>query len=397
MRKTLTDKGVEALKPRPKRYAFPDPELRGHYVRVQPSGAKAFVTVARNPDGKQVWTSIGAVDVLGIEDARKKARKAIERVRDGLPALEAPPTKPNSFEDIAGQWLKRHVQAKGLRSEKEIARLLQAHVFPRWKGHAFLDIRRSNVAALLDEIEDNHGARQADYVLAIVRGIMNWFATLHDNYAPPIVKGMRRTNPKARARVRVLDDDEIRAIWKSAESNGTFGAIVQMLLLTAQRREKVLSMRWQDVSIDGEWAIPSEAREKGTAGVVMLPAAALAIIVKQPRIASNPFVFSGRDDGHFNGHSKAKRLFDAKLPDMPQWQLHDLQRTSRSLLSRCGVRPDIAERVMGHAIAGIEGVYDRHSYRDEKADALKRLATLIDTVVNRRQGVVVPMKKGKRR
>jgi len=43
MRKTLSDKGVAALNPRAARYALPDPELRGHYVRVQPSGAKSFV------------------------------------------------------------------------------------------------------------------------------------------------------------------------------------------------------------------------------------------------------------------------------------------------------------------------------------------------------------------
>ena len=53
MRKKLTDKGIAALKARAGRYAFPDPELRGHYVRVQPSGAKSFVTVARDPTGKQ--------------------------------------------------------------------------------------------------------------------------------------------------------------------------------------------------------------------------------------------------------------------------------------------------------------------------------------------------------
>ena len=48
-RRTLTDNGVAVLRPKAARYAVPDPELRGHYVRVQPTGAKAFVTVARNP------------------------------------------------------------------------------------------------------------------------------------------------------------------------------------------------------------------------------------------------------------------------------------------------------------------------------------------------------------
>jgi len=51
-------------------------------------------------------------------------------------------------------------------------------------------------------------------------------------------------------------------------------------------------------------------------------------------------------------------------------------------MSRAGVRPDIAERVMGHAIAGVEGVYDRHSYRDEKAIAVKDLTALIDRIIN---------------
>ena len=388
MRKKLTDKGIAALKARAGRYAFPDPELRGHYVRVQPSGAKSFVTVARDPTGKQVWTTIGAVDVMAIADAREKAREAIRRVREGLPALEAPPAKPDSFEATAEQWLKRHVQAKGLRSEGEVTRLLKAHVYPHWKDRAFLDIRRSDVAALLDEVEDDHGARQADYVLAIVRGVMNWFASRHDNYAPPIVKGMRRTNPKERARSRVLDDNEIRAIWKAAESNGRFGAIVRLLLLTAQRRQKVLSMRWADVSIDGVWSIPNGAREKGTAGQLVLPPLAVDIIRAQPHIGDNAFVFVGRGNGHYNGHSKGKNVFDSKLPAMPQWQLHDLRRTARSLMARAGVRPEIAERVMGHAIEGVEGVYDRHSYRDEKADALRRLATLIEGIVNPRDNVL---------
>jgi hypothetical protein len=44
-------------------------------------------------------------------------------------------------------------------------------------------------------------------------------------------------------------------------------------------------------------------------------------------------------------------------------------------------RPDISERVLGHAIPGVEGVYDRHSYSEEKADALNRLAALVTSIV----------------
>jgi integrase len=391
MRKSLSDAGVVALKPRAARYSFPDPELRGHYVRVQPGGAKSFVAVSRDPtSGRQVWATIGGADLMSVAEAREKARAAIKRIQAGQPAFD-PLVKAQSFEDVAEQWLKRHVRAKGLRSEGEVTRLLNSHVYPAWKDRPFLNIRRSDVAALLDEVEDDHGARQADYVLAITRGIMNWYASRSDDFNPPLVSGMRRTNPKERARARALNDDELRAVWKAAESDGAFGAFVRLLLMTAQRRDKVATMRWADIAPDGTWTIPAEAREKGNAVELVLPEAAIAIVRGQPRLGDSPYVFAavrrvnGKDHASMSGWSKRKRALDAKvaagLPDMPQWQLHDLRRTARSLLSRAGVLREHAERVLGHAIAGVEGVYDVHAYRNEKAAAMAKLAALIERII----------------
>jgi integrase len=134
-------------------------------------------------------------------------------------------------------------------------------------------------------------------------------------------------------------------------------------------------MRWEDVQ-GGVWSIPAESREKGNAEDLPLPKIALDIINGQPRFAGTPFIIARK-----NYHTKAKADFVAKLPPMPQWQLHDLRRTARSLMARAGVRPDVAERVLGHAIRGVEGTYDRHSYREEKAHALKALAGLIENIL----------------
>jgi integrase len=245
------------------------------------------------------------------------------------------------------------------------------------------------VADLLDEIEDKHGARQADLVLCLVRSIANWYAGRHENYVPPFVKAMRRQGTKERERKRILNDDELRIVWKSAETSGKFGAVVRLLLLTAQRRQKVLAMRWQDISADGTWIIPAEPREKTNAGELLLPPAALDIIASQPKLGSNPFVFPGRGDGHLGGISDCKRKFEAALPAMPQWQLHDLRRTARSLMSRAGVLSEHAERVLGHVVGGVEGVYDRHQYAIEKGAALAKLAALVGSIINPRE--VVPM------
>ena len=230
----------------------------------------------------------------------------------------------------------------------------------------------------------------ADGVLATLRSIMNWYATRDSDYNSPIVKGMRRDprSARERARQRILNDDEIRALWKAAEISGPFGAIVRLLLLTGQRREKVASAKWSDIK-DGVWTIATEKREKGNAGSLRLPSIAVEIIAAQDEIVGNPFVFPGNERKRqhktadrsqlpcFNSWSKSKIEFDVRLPaDMPSWTLHDLRRTARSLMSRAGIPRDHAERVLGHAIAGVEGVYDRHAYEDEKAAALAQLSQL---------------------
>jgi integrase len=396
-KKTLIDRSIAALKPRVQRYAVPDPGQPNHYVRVMPGGTKSYVVVAPDPHSRrQVWATIGGTDHLSLSEARQRARTAIQRIKDGLPPFEAPKPRAATFEDIAGQWLKRHVRSKGLRSESEIVRLLNAHVFPAWKGRPFEAIRRSDVTTLLDEIEDGHSAKQADSVLAITRSIMNWQAARTDNYLPVIVRGMTRYDTKANARSRILDDDELRQVWRLAESAGTLGAFVRVALLTGQRREKLLTMKWQDIASDGTWTIATAPREKGNPGELVLPPAAMEIIDALPRFPANPYVFAGQGNGYFRAPDNFQVRFVAKL-GLPRFTVHDLRRTARSLMSRAGVPREHAERVMGHVVGGIEGTYDRHAYADEKAAALQRLAALIDSIVNPRDNVLPLKKREKRR
>ena len=380
-RKTLTDKMILKLKPERKRLTMPDPELRGHYVRVTPKGAKSYVAVARDPGGKQVWATLGSADVLTIAEAREKARECIKRIKAGQPAFEPPPIKPDSLKDIAENWLKRHVRAKGLRTEPEIVRILAKYIYPVLQDREFETIKRSDVTRLLDMVEDASGPRQADTVLATLSSIMHWYAARTDDYLVPLARGMRRDDPHAKKRARILDDDEIRALWAAADESGSFGAFLKLSLLTGQRRQKIAAMRWQDLTLDGTWDIPTEPREKGNGGALLLPEVAVDIIRAQKRIGANPYVFAGRDDGHFSGYGLLKRGIDEEAQIAP-WVIHDLRRTSRSLMARAGVRPDIAERVLGHVLPGVEGIYDRHSYREEKADALAKLAGLIALILN---------------
>ena len=389
-RRTLTDKQIAALPRRATTYFHPDPELPKHGVRVRPSGPASYTAIVRDPYGKQKWVKIGSTAEMTVAEARERARTVIKRVGQGLDPFEPPPVRPDTVADVIATYLKRHVEARSLRTGEEVRRVLAAYVLPHWRDRVFAEVRRSDVAKLLDAIEDRHGPWVADHTLSALRGVASWYAARDDSYLPPFTRNMRRVPAEARKRSRILSDDELRAVWQATGNAGTFGALIRLLLLTAQRREKVTTMRWSDISPDGTWTIRTEKREKGNPGTLLLPEAALAIIRAQPRFASNPHIFAGIGAGATNNFGRFKKSLD-EAAGVAGWTLHDLRRTARSLMSRAGVRPDIGERVLGHAIPGVEGTYDRHPYHDEKAEALRRLAALVERIVNPPSGNVVPM------
>ncbi len=188
----------------------------------------------------------------------------------------------------------------------------------------------------------DHGARQADYCLAIIRKITNWYATRNDDYVSPVVKGMGRKNGNGK-RERTLTDNEIRKVWWAAGDAGTFGAIVKVLLLSAQRREQVATMQWKDI-VGNEWRMAKEDREKSNAGDLKLPKVALDIINSQARIAGNLYVFAaGKGKGPFNSFSQRKEELDSRLADVEPWTIHYLRRTARSLMSRASIDQHTAE------------------------------------------------------
>jgi integrase len=180
---------------------------------------------------------------------------------------------------------------------------------------------------------------------------------------------MARTSPKQRRRQRTLSDDELRAVWRAAgDSPNAFSYLVQFLLLTATRRNEAAHMKRGEVSGD-EWTIPQERYKTGLELVVPLSSAGRAVLDKVPKVGKSGFVFTTDGKHPIAGFSKFKRAFDAKVlaelgkqdPEakpLPNWTLHDLRRTARSMMSRAGVPTDHAERCLGHVIGGVRGVCD---------------------------------------
>jgi integrase len=154
-------------------------------------------------------------------------------------------------------------------------------------------------------------------------------------------------------------------------------------------------MKWSDVSPDGVWTVREEPRAKGTGGALQLAPLALKILAEQPRLANNDYVFFARirDHGPTTSFDENKKALDRKS-GVVGWVLHDARRVARSLMARAGVPDRVAELVLGHRIAGVEGIYNVHDYADEKAAALAKLAALIEAIVRGEPGGnVVPLRQ----
>jgi integrase len=329
-----------------------------------------------------------------VADARDPAGER-EQERENAKAAAA-----STVDGLIDAFLERYVRTN-LRGANEVERIFDKYVRPQIGSKSIYHIRRRDVVEMLDGIEDQNGPVMSDRTLAHLRKAFAWHATRDDQFNTPIIRGMARTKPRERARKRVLDDQEIRDLWRALDAADSFPscypAFVRTLLLTAQRRSEVSHMTWSE--IDGDiWVIPAKRGDKqghktgDQTGdkVVPLSAEVLALLGKPGR--PRGFVFStSKGCDAFSGFSKGKRALDKKIAElrkvdkrkpMAPWVIHDLRRTARSLMSRAGVTADIGERVLGHVLGGVRGIYDRHEFIDEKRDALERLATLVGQILD---------------
>jgi integrase len=329
-----------------------------------------------------------AIDgMLGLEAARKRAKALLGEVahdRDPLGERRAARARErDTFQTIAESYLAR--EGKKLRTVEDRRQTMARLVYPVIGARPIADIRRSDIVRLLDCIEDENGPVMADLTLAYIRKVMNWHASRSDEFRSPIVRGMTRTSAKERARARILNDDELRAVWKAAEATaGPFGAFIKFLLLTAARRREASDATWDELE-DGVWLLPAARNKVKQDFARPLSGAAQKLVNGLPKIGRYVFTFSGVKP--LSGFTEPKTRLDA-ASGVKDWTLHDLRRTARSLLSRAGIAPDVAEMCLGHVLKGVRGTYDRHEYLGEKKHAFEALAAQIARIVDPQDNVL---------
>jgi integrase len=354
-----------------------------YYLRYRLGGAQRMKSIGRHGSP---WTP---------DTARRQATTALGKVAAGVdPFAEAPQARAvETFGKEAGRYLERKRETMKPRSLEEVERHLTNHAGPLAKLR-LAEIDRRTIALRLAEIEEASGPVARNRVRSTLSAFFAW----------AITEGFIETNPvsgtakadEGGSRERVLTESELAEVWAALEDD-QFGDIVRLLILTAQRREEIGGLRWSEVDFErGVIALPPARTKNKRLHELPLSSAARAILERQPRRKGRALIF-GHGPGPFSGWSDCKARLDERLLErrqavdpkakpLPDWRIHDLRRTTATILAeKLAVLPHVIEAILNHVSghrAGVAGIYNRATYAKEMREALEQWAHHVEAITS---------------
>lgn len=439
MAKTLTAKAVEAARPRDARYEIPDARIAGLFLVVQPSGSKSWAWRYRL-NGKPKKMTIGPVLAERSEDrspqignahtlseARTAAGRAAQVLAEGgdPAALKHADTQASragtdTVDHALDEYLRLYVTKENRDNTiSSVTSFVNLHIRPAWASKKLKAIVAKDVRDLIRKVSvpvDMNGRTRGGPVAAqrghaVLSKFFGWCVKEGMIAVSPVTSTAAPSSPEARD--RVLTDREIVQVWQAAERMGApFGPMLQLLLLTGQRREEVAAMRWREIEeLDGPapvWMIPAGRAKNGKPHAVPLSPEAVALLSALPRMTDphtgkdSEYAFTTTGRAPVSGYSKAKARIDREIATaagdggdpVPAWRLHDIRRTVASGMARLGQPVHIVEAVLNHksgSISGVAAVYIRHEFVDEKRTALSAWARSVTALIEPRGNNVITL------
>jgi integrase len=374
----LTDAKLTALKPNAAvPYEVGDTHTPRLRINVLTTGTLVWRFRFRISGQAPRNMNLGRYPAVSIKAAREAAaalRSEVSQGRDPAAAKVAAAAPGNTVAAAFELYDAAHLSTIGPATAAATRSFFARRVLPAWGPRAVGSVTRQDVVALLDTLAGFADARRKGKTR--LSHFFGWVMDRNATVASNPAAGIQTTIPAARE--RVLSDAELRAVWLACDDRGTFGAMVRTLILTAARRGEVAEMTRAELT-DSAWTIPAARTKNGRAMTVHRTAALNAVLPH----GDGAFVFEGRHNGRpLGGFSDLKAKLDAALGDtVPPWTLHDLRRTSASLLQKLGVAFEVREAMLNHTIKGVAGVYGRHDYSAEKAAGFEALAAEVARIV----------------
>lgn len=273
-------------------------------------------------------------------------------------------------------------------------RHLDKYLLPKLGRTAAVDVTPADVARVIDEVK-GRAPTAANDLLRFTRRIFAFGVRrriVSNNPAAdfsPRLDGGGTERPRSRA----LSLDELARLLEKIRETPSFGAdnglAVKLLLAVCVRKGELLGARWEEFALDGTaplgavWHPPASRTKTGAPlDIALVPGVVAWLRETKTLAAGSEYLFPKRRRDRRErvphvGLDTLNAALQRVLHGLPPFTLHDLRRTARTQLAALGVRREVAERCLGHAIRGVEGTYDRHDYFKERRAALERWTDLL--------------------
>lgn len=226
----LTDVTLRSLPSPPKgQKTYFDDTLANFGCRVSQGGTKSFV-VQLGADRQLV--TIGRYPLISLADAREEAKRLL-----AVRTLGKHRPQSIAWDDAVELFLSICEQKNRPRTVRDYKRILKRH-FP-FGTRKLSEIRPQDINHRIDRLQKT--VSEQNHTIATVKIFFRWAARRHYVDRSPC-EGLQTI--KRPARRRVLADWELAATCRAAITLGyPFGSIVQLCILTGQRRSEVAWLR----------------------------------------------------------------------------------------------------------------------------------------------------------
>ena len=417
MAKRFTASQLKGLKPKNKRKILYEDGGKGFGIRIEPSGRKSFFLEYRFGKGKERRNrvlTIGQFPIISLTKARSIASHSLDQIEQGDdPATQKIIKKTAdrnavTVNDLVEEYLDKWAKVKKKeRSWKEDERLLRKDIIPVMGRKKAKDIRRRDIALLLDEIVDRGAAITANRVLAVTRKMFNFAVGRDIIDASPCVQIPAPS--KENRRERNLSEDEVSIFWNKLDDckmSKEIKIALKFLLITAQRKSEVIEAEWNEFNFkDKWWTIPKTKTKNKKSHRVPLPPIGIEVLNEMKKITGEyKFVFASpigvtkRNPNRRVGmspilgasvdHALRDNLIDdpdtgrINIFKLDHFTPHDLRRTATSIMSKSGVPRLTLKKILNHSDGEVTAVYDQYEYDKEKKKALEKWGRKLQSIIS---------------
>ena len=336
-------------------------------------------SVRTKVNGRHVSIGLGSYPLVALAEAREKAlavRRELAKGRDPRAS------KAVTFEQAAEKTIALHADGwRNPRTADHWRSTFRRFVFPIIGTKPVADVTAGDVLQIVEPLwQTTH--EQARKTLGRIAAVLRW----------AVAQGLRSDDPTSAVTAALpknghtvqhhkalpaSDVGEAIAAVAASDAHWSTAACFEFIALTGVRSGEARLATWDEIDLDGAlWEIPATRTKTSKPQRVPLSTRAVEVLrdAHDRTGGGTGLVFPSATGVAMSDGTMSKLLRELGVDGT----VHGLRSSLRSWLAEQAVPRDLAESVLGHAVAGVEGAYQRSDLLHRRREVLEAWSAYVN-------------------